>query len=309
MADFDNGYSNVTTLEGREVFLLVDPLFRSGLNITVADFVAQYEVTGISDVPGLEADLADKQTAININSSKRSFDDVAVAKLSTIEEGADRTDQTNVYDALGISLTGSTDLFLTQRGTFEEGATGGGGTEVTKAVIDAAIGVTPTGDSAQFYNEQGNFIDAVYDSIENAPIIRNATIETIDLTGTRSNVQARLTGVSEMSTITMQNTFDSSPTQYTTTFTSPNTTLTPALVLPAGSQGRQLSLTEADGTVHRFCYLVNGNYRVLGGGLSGTLRLGPVAVATTATVTAAVTVPDQTAGQTITLDRRRNRNV
>ena len=301
MADFDNGYSNVTTLEGREVFLLVDPLFRSGLNITVADFVAQYEVTGISDVPGLEADLADKQTAININSSKRSFDDVAVAKLSTIEEGADRTDQTNVYDALGISLTGSTDLFLTQRGTFEEGATGGGGTEVTKAVIDAAIGVAPDGDSAQFYNEQGNFVDAVYDSIEEAPIIRNKTIESIVISGTRSNVQARLTGVSEMSTITMQNTFDSSPTQYTTTFTSPNTTFTPALTFPAGSQGRQLSLTEADGTLHRFCYLVNGNYRHLGGGLSGTVRLGPVAVATTASVTAAVTVPDQTAGQTITL--------
>ena len=141
----------------------------------------------------------------------------------------------------------------------------------------------------------------MYDSIEDAPIIRNRTIESIVLSGTRSNVQARLTGVSELSTITMQNTFDSSPTQYTTTFTSPNTTLSPALTFPAGSQGRQLSLTEADGTVHRFCYLVNGNYRLLAGGLTGTVRLGPVAVATTATVTAAVTVPDQTAGQTITL--------
>ena len=40
---------------------------------------------------------------------------------------------------------------------------------------------------------------------------------------------------------------------------------------------------------------------VLAGGLTGTVRVGPVAVATTATVTAAVTVPDQTAGQTITL--------
>ena len=99
----------------------------------------------------------------------------------------------------------------------------------------------------------------------------------------------------------MQNTFVPTPTQYTTTFTSPNTTFTPALVFPAGSQGRQLSLTEADGTLHRFCYLVNGNYRLLDGGLTGTVRLGPVAVETTATVTAAVTIPDQTAGQTITL--------
>ena len=99
----------------------------------------------------------------------------------------------------------------------------------------------------------------------------------------------------------MLDSYDAEPTQYTSTFTSPNTTLTPALVLPTGSQGRQLSLTELDGTVHRFCYLVNGNYRLLDGGLTGTLRLGPVAVATTATVTAAVTVPDQTAGQTITL--------
>ena len=90
-------------------------------------------------------------------------------------------------------------------------------------------------------------------------------------------------------------------TQYTSTFTSPKTTFTPSLVFPAGSQGRQLSLTEADGTLHRFCYLVNGNYRLLAGGLTGTVRLGPVAVATTATVTATVTVPDQTADQTITL--------
>ena len=90
-------------------------------------------------------------------------------------------------------------------------------------------------------------------------------------------------------------------TQYTSIFTSPNTSFTPALVLPTGSQGRQLSLTEANGTVHRFAYLTNGLVRLLAGGLTGTVRLGPVAVATTATVTAAVTVPDQTAGQTITL--------
>ena len=271
--------------------------------------------------------------AIALNTQKVSFDAVSSAKLDGIEALADVTDTENVWGSLGISGSGSTGQFLTQRGVFVGppsvtvnksqidaaiGASPNGNTtlfynqagaftapetgdEVTKQAIDNAIGVFPTGDSAQFYNEQGNFIDAVYDSVEDAPIIRNRTIETIVLSGTRSNVQARLTGTSELSIITMQNTFDSSPTQYTTTFTSPNTTFTPALTFPAGSQGRQLSLTEADGTLHRFCYLVNGNYRLLAGGLTGTVRLGPVAVATTATVTAAVTVPDQTAGQTITL--------
>ena len=279
------------------------------------------------------SDIATNATAIALNTQKVSFDAVSSAKLDGIEALADVTDTENVWGSLGISGSGSTGQFLTQRGVFVGapnvsvnksqidaaiGASPGGNTtlfynqagaftapeggdEVTKQAIDNAIGVFPTGDSAQFYNEQGNFVDAQYDSIENAPIIRNATVESIVLSGTRSNVQARLTGVSELSVITMQNTFDSSPTQYTTTFTSPNTTFTPSLVFPAGSQGRQLSLTEADGTLHRFCYLVNGNYRLLDGGLTGTVRLGPVAVATTATVTAAVTVPDQTAGQTITL--------
>ena len=272
-------------------------------------------------------------TAIAFNTQKVSFDAVSSAKLDGIEALADVTDTENVWGSLGISGSGSTGQYLTQRGVFVGapnvsvnksqidaaiGASPGGNTtlfynqagaftapeggdDVTKQAIDNAIGVFPTGDSAQFYNEQGNFVDAVYDSVEDAPIIRNRTIESIVLSGTRSNVQARLTGVSELSIITIQNTFDSSPTQYTTTFTSPNTTLSPSLVFPAGSQGRQLSLTEADGTLHRFCYLVNGNYRLLAGGLTGTVRLGPVAVATTATVTAAVTVPDQTAGQTITL--------
>ena len=280
-------------------------------------------------------DIDTALAAISLNTDKISFDTESSNKLATIETGADVTDTTNVWSSLGISDTGNTNQFLTQRGVFVESQAtsinksqvdnaigsgtlstdyyasdktwktipsgGGGNVEVTKQAVDTAIGVFTSGDSAQFYNEQGNFVDAVYDSIEDAPIIRNRTIETIVLSGTRSNVQARLTGVSELSTITMQNTFDSSPTQYTTTFTSPNTTFTPSLVFPAGSQGRQLSLTEADGTLHRFCYLVNGNYRLLAGGLTGTVRLGPVAVATTATVTAAVTVPDQTAGQTITL--------
>ena len=272
-------------------------------------------------------------TAISLNTDKISFDTESSNKLATIETGADVTDTTNVWSSLGISDTGSTGRVLSQRGVFVDNSvevtksdvdraigagtegtdyyssnktwlpipTGGGTGTVTKAVIDAAIGASPTGNSGQFYNEQGNFIDVNYDTVENAPIIRNATVETITISGTRTNVQVPASGQSEMSTITMLDSFNPVPTQYTTTFTSPNTTFTPALVFPAGSQGRQLSLTELDGTVHRFCYLVNGNYRLLDGGLSGTVRLGPVAVATTATVTAAVTVPDQTAGQTITL--------
>ena len=101
-------------------------------------------------------------------------------------------------------------------GTTQDTAGGGSGGDVTKEAVDLAIGVSPFGNSGQFYNEQGNFLDPQYDTIENAPIIRNRTIESIVLSGTRSNVQARLTGTSEMSVITMQNTFDSSPTQYTT---------------------------------------------------------------------------------------------
>ena len=275
-----------------------------------------------------------RAAAIALNTLKNSYPTIDATKLAGIEAGADITDTGNVWSSLGISGSGSTEQYLTQRGVFTTQATAtsvtksavdnaigsggdatdyyasdktwrtiptGSGGGVTKSAVDLAIGASPTGDSGKFYDEQGRFIDVVYESIEAAPIIINRTVESIVLSGTRSNVQARLTGVSEMSVITMQNTFDSSPTQYTTTFTSPNTTFTPALTFPAGSQGRQLSLTEADGTLHRFCYLVNGNYRHLAGGLTGTVRLGPVAVATTATVTAAVTVPDQTAGQTITL--------
>ena len=70
MADFDNGYADVTTLQGRELFLLYDPLFREGLNITVESFVAEYGVSSISDVPGLTEDLAIKQTAIDLNTAK-----------------------------------------------------------------------------------------------------------------------------------------------------------------------------------------------------------------------------------------------
>ena len=280
-------------------------------------------------------DIATNVSAIALNTQKVSFDAISSTKLAGIEALADVTDTENVWGSLGISGSGSTEQYLTQRGVFTTQATAtsvtksavddaigrgsegtdyyssnktwlpiptGGGTEtVTKAVVDAAIGAFPTGDSAQFYNEQGNFVDAVYDSVEDAPITRNRTIESIVISGTRSNVQARETGTNETSTITMLDAFDPAPTQYTSIFTSPNTSFTPALVLPTGSQGRQLSLTEADGTVHRFGYTTNGNYRLLAGGLTGTLRLGPVAVATTATVTAAVSVPDQTAGQTITL--------
>ena len=288
MADFDNGYPDVTSLQGRELFLLYDPLFREGLNITVDNYVAQYGVNEISDVPGLVADLAAKQTQINTNTTK----------LAGIENGADVTDGTNVRAALGISGSGSRDLYLSQQGTFE---LAGSDVEITKAAVDLAIGATPSGDSAQFYNQQGNFIDAVYDSIEDTPVTRNATVETITINGTRTNVQVQNSGTSEFSTITMLDSFNPVPTQYTTTFTSPNTTITPVITLPAGSQGTQFSLTETDGTVHRFCYLVNGNYRYLDGGLSGTIRKGTAQQTTTATSTGTFAILDQTADQTVTL--------
>ena len=273
-----------------------------------------------------------RATEIALNTLKNSYPTTDANKLAGIEAGADVTGVGNVWDALGISGTGSTSQVLTQRGVYVDNAfevtksdvdnaigsgsagtdyyssnktwlpipTGGGGT-VTKEVIDTAIGASPSGDSGKFYDEQGRFIDVVYDSVENAPITRNRTIETITIAGTRTNVQVQAAGTNEFSTITLLDSFNPVPTQYTTTFTSPNTTFTPALVLPAGSQGTSMSLTELDGTVHRFAYLVNGNYRLLAGGLTGTLRAGSTPVATTATVTANVTVPDQTDNQTITL--------
>ena len=314
----------------------VSTLQRAALDLKVN--TSAYNTKQASQDTGITENTAGIQTnagAIFLNTQKVSFDSASSIKLAGIESGADVTDTGNVWSSLGISGSGSTEQYLTQRGVFAEQATatsvtksavdnaigrgsegtdyysssktwlpiptGGGTGTVTKAVVDAAIGVFPTGDSAQFYNEQGNFIDAVYDSIEDAPIIRTRTIEDILINGTRSNVQVRESGDSETSTITMQNTFNPLPTQYTSIFTSPNTSFSPALVLPTGSQGRQLSLTEADGTLHRFAYTTNGNYRLLDGGLTGTVRLGAVAVATTATVTATVSVPDQTAGQTITL--------
>ena len=89
--------------------------------------------------------------------------------------------------------------------------------------------------------------------------------------------------------------------QYTTTFTSPNTTLTPAITLPTGSQGTQFSLTEADGTLHRFGYITNGNYRYLDAGLTGIVRKGTAQAATTATASGSFTIADQGTNQTLSL--------
>ena len=277
-----------------------------------------YNTKQASQDVGITENTTEIQTnaeAIFLNTQKVSFDSASSIKLAGIESGADVTDTGNVWSSLGISGNGGTNQFLTQRGVFVTptttavtksqidsaiGASAGGNTtlfynqagaftapeggdEVTKQAIDNAIGVFPTGDSAQFYNEQGNFIDAVYDSIEDAPIIRTRTIEDILINGTRSNVQVRESGDSETSTITMQNTFNPLPTQYTTTFTSPNSQLVPAITLPTGSQGTQFSLTESDGTLHLFGYITNGNYRYLDAGLTGTVRKGTAQASTTAT--------------------------
>ena len=62
-----------------------------------------------------------------LNTAKVSFDSASSTKLAGIESGADVTDTTNVWSSLGISSTGSTGLFLTQRGVFAEGGSGSGG--------------------------------------------------------------------------------------------------------------------------------------------------------------------------------------
>ena len=90
-------------------------------------------------------------------------------------------------------------------------------------------------------------------------------------------------------------------TQYTTTFTSPNSQLVPAITLPSGSQGTQFSLTEADGTIHKFGYITNGNYRYLDAGLTGTVRKGTAQAVTTATAAGSFTIADQGTNQTLTL--------
>ena len=275
-------------------------------------------------------------TALDIllNTLKRSYPEADETKLATIETNADVTDTTNVWSSLGISSSGSTGQFLTQRGVFVStpdaiitksevdnaigsGAestdyyasdktwktipTGGGTGEVTKGAVDSAIGAFPTGDSAQFYNEQGNFVDAVYDSVEDAPITRNRTIESIAISGTRSNVQIITEGQNEMSTLTMLDSFDSSAPTFTSTFTSPNSQLVPAITLPTGSQGTQFSLTESDGTVHMFGYITNGNYRYLDAGLTGVVRKGTAQEVTTATTTGTFTIADQGLAQSLTL--------
>ena len=95
--------------------------------------------------------------------------------------------------------------------------------------------------------------------------------------------------------------YNNPATQYTSTFTSPNSQLVPAITLPTGSQGTQFSLTEADGTLHRFGYITNGNYRYLDGGLTGTVRKGTAQAVTTATASGSFTIADQGTNQTLSL--------
>ena len=71
-----------------------------------------------------EVDL--NTAAIGLNTAKISYPTSASTKLATIETGADVTDTTNVWSSLGISGSGSTGLFLTQRGVFAAGGSGGG---------------------------------------------------------------------------------------------------------------------------------------------------------------------------------------
>ena len=56
--------------------------------------------------------------AAALNTQKISFDTESSTKLAGIEAGADVTDTTNVWSSLGISSSGSTSQFLTQRGVF-----------------------------------------------------------------------------------------------------------------------------------------------------------------------------------------------
>ena len=71
-------------------------------------------------------DIDTALAAISFNTAKISFDTESSTKLATIETGADITDTTNVWSSLGISNTGSTGQFLTQRGVFAEPSGTGG---------------------------------------------------------------------------------------------------------------------------------------------------------------------------------------
>ena len=101
MADFDNGYADVTTLNGRELFLLYDPLFREGLNITVESFVAEYGVSSISDVPGLVSDLAVLQGEVDLNTAKISGLDLL--SRSNFWTGQNTYEQTQVFNSSAVS--------------------------------------------------------------------------------------------------------------------------------------------------------------------------------------------------------------
>ena len=81
-------------------------------------------------------DIDTALAAISLNTQKISFDTESSNKLATIETGADITDTTNVWSSLGISTTGNTDRFLSQRGVFVESQA----SSINKSQIDNAIG-------------------------------------------------------------------------------------------------------------------------------------------------------------------------
>ena len=170
----------------------------SSVTITTATPVVDLAITRAADSITITNSAGTDAILLEVTSSLaglQSPDDYN--KLAGIEVNADVTDTGNVYSSVGINnLTGSTSDFLNRRGQWVAPMTNftltkaevdsvigsgtnptdyyssnktwlpipSGGSDVTKAAVDAAIGAFPTGNSGQFYNEQGNFIDVNYDT-------------------------------------------------------------------------------------------------------------------------------------------------